>query len=80
MAIAGAVLQQLVHQIKSKTLFVTHYPLVASSIEREFPKDIENIHMGYTSDDRLGGVRDITFLYKVKPGLTTGTFYSTAVG
>ncbi len=74
MAIADAVLQQLVNKTQSKTLFITHYPLVASSIERKYPQDVENVHMGYTLDDRIGGVRDVTFLYKVKPGITTGMF------
>lgn len=74
MAIAGAVLQQLVEHIRSKTLFITHYPLTASGIERQYPQDVENIHMGYyTSDTGIDGTRDITFLYKVEPGITTGT-------
>jgi DNA mismatch repair protein MSH3 len=73
MAIADGVLQQLVERMKCKTLFITHYPLIASAIERKYPKDIENIHMGYISDIRLGGRRDITFLYKVERGITTGT-------
>jgi DNA mismatch repair protein MSH3 len=72
MAIADGVLQQLVERTKSKTLFITHYPLIASGIERKYPKDVENIHMGYRSDIRLGGKRDITFLYKVSKGITTG--------
>lgn len=74
MAIADGVLQQLVGQTKSKTLFITHYPVIATGIERKYPKDVENIHMGYTSDVRLGGRREITFLYKVKKGITTESF------
>jgi len=72
MAIAHGVLQELVDQTQSKTLFITHYPVIAADIERKYPKEIENIHMGYTSDIRFGGRREITFLYKVKKGITTG--------
>jgi DNA mismatch repair protein MSH3 len=76
MAIAGAVLEQLVEHTRSKTLFITHYPLTASEIERKYPKDVENIHMGYhVSDTRIDGTRDITFLYKVEPGITTGMIF-----
>jgi len=72
MAIAHGVLQELVDHTQSKTLFITHYPVIAADIERKYPKEIENIHMGYTSDIRFGGRREITFLYKVKKGITTG--------
>ena len=40
MAIAQAVLQHLVQVKKCKTLFITHYPLVATELERRFPGDL----------------------------------------
>ncbi|KAF9452264.1 DNA mismatch repair protein MSH3 [Macrolepiota fuliginosa MF-IS2] len=74
MAIADATLRQLVNKTRSKTLFITHYPLIASGIERMYPQDVENIHMGFVSDTRIDGTRNITFLYKVEPGITTESF------
>jgi DNA mismatch repair protein MSH3 len=36
--------------------------------------------MGYhVSDTRIDGTRDITFLYKVEPGITTGMVLRTTV-
>ncbi|KAF9218263.1 hypothetical protein BS17DRAFT_798646 [Gyrodon lividus] len=58
MAIADAVLQHLVENIKCKTLFITHYPLVAIDLERRFPGGVQNLHMGYTTDTRIDGRRD----------------------
>ncbi|TFK72184.1 hypothetical protein BDN72DRAFT_836577 [Pluteus cervinus] len=74
MAIADAVLQQLVQKTKCKTLFITHYPLVASSLERRFPVDIENLHMSYAADTRIDGTREITFLYRLTQGIATESF------
>jgi DNA mismatch repair protein MSH3 len=74
MAIANAVLQHLVENVKCKTLFITHYPLVATEAARRFPSDVENLHMGFAEDRRLDGTREITFLYKLAPGLASGSF------
>lgn len=74
MAIADAVLQHLVENIKCKTLFITHYPLVAIDLERRFPDDIQNLHMGYTTDSRIDGRRDVTFLYRLTDGLAEESF------
>ncbi|TFK42973.1 muts domain V-domain-containing protein [Crucibulum laeve] len=74
MAIAEAVLQQLVSETKCKTLFITHYPLVASSLEKKFPAEIENLHMGYEAESRIDGSRDITFLYRLTKGMATESF------
>lgn len=74
MAIAGAVLQQLIEKTKCKTLFITHYPDVARDLERMFPNDVENLHMGYTEDTRINGRREVTFLYELTTGLTTSSF------
>jgi DNA mismatch repair protein MSH3 len=74
MAIAHAVLQHLIHDVKCKTLFITHYPLVATEVEKKFPDDVQNLHMGFTEDQRLDGTREITFLFRLTPGLASGSF------
>ncbi|KAI0059076.1 DNA mismatch repair protein MSH3 [Artomyces pyxidatus] len=74
MAIAQAVLQHLVQVKKCKTLFITHYPLVATDLARQFPRDVENLHMGFTEDTRITGVREITFLYRLTAGVATESF------
>jgi len=74
MAIASAVLQQLVETTKCKTLFITHYPLVAAHLESKFPLDVQNLHMGYTAESHIDGTRDITFLYRLTPGVTSGQY------
>lgn len=72
MAIADGVLRQLIERTKSKTLFITHYPIIAASIQRKYPNEVANIHMGYNLDSRFGGKRQITFTYHVKEGISTG--------
>ncbi|KAI0320179.1 DNA mismatch repair protein MSH3 [Amylostereum chailletii] len=74
MAIAQSVLQHLVEVKKCKTLFITHYPLVATELERRFPSKVENVHMGFTEDTRINGVREITFLYRLTTGLATESY------
>lgn len=74
MAIASAVLQQLVQQTRCKTLFITHYPEIALELERSFPSAVENVHMGYMEEQRIDGTRTVTFLYKLTPGITTNSF------
>lgn len=73
-AIANAVLHHLVESVGCKTLFITHYPIVAIDLEKRFPHQIQNLHMGYETDDRLDGTRDITFLYRLTPGLASESF------
>ncbi|KZT11630.1 uncharacterized protein LAESUDRAFT_734417 [Laetiporus sulphureus 93-53] len=74
MAIADAVLQHLLQNVKCKTLFITHYPQVASDVQRMFPTAVENVHMSYTEDTRIDGTREVTFLYRLTPGVTTESF------
>ena len=74
MAIAGAVLQHLTQVTRCKTLFITHYPQVATELERWFPAEVENLHMGYTEDTRIDGTREVTFLYRLTPGITEESF------
>ncbi|KZT24115.1 hypothetical protein NEOLEDRAFT_1068081 [Neolentinus lepideus HHB14362 ss-1] len=74
MAIAHAVLHHLIETVKCKTLFITHYPLVAIDIERQFPKLVQNLHMGFTKEARIDGSTDITFLYRLSQGLAEASF------
>lgn len=74
MAIAAAVLQHLVQHVKCKTLFITHYPQVATDLERMFPSNVGNMHMGFTEETRIDGTREVTFLYRLEPGLVTESF------
>ncbi|OAX39197.1 hypothetical protein K503DRAFT_690106 [Rhizopogon vinicolor AM-OR11-026] len=74
MAIADAVLHHLVEHVKCKTLFITHYPLVATELERKFPEEVQNLHMGYTTEIRINGTRDVTFLYQLSPGVALESF------
>ena len=72
MAIADATLQYLVEKIQCRTLFITHYPLVATKLCRKFPSHVQNLHMSYDAEEGIDGIRRLTFLYKLVPGLATG--------
>lgn len=73
MAIAYAVLNELVASTQCKTLFITHYPLVASELEAKFPGRVQNIHVGYHTDKRgIDGIRDVVFLYRLTNGIASG--------
>jgi DNA mismatch repair protein MSH3 len=74
MAIADAVLDHLVSSVKCKTLFITHYPLVAEALEKKHPADVQNLHMGFREESRIDGTREITFLYRLTPGMATESF------
>ena len=74
MAIASAVLQHLVENVKCKTLFITHYPQVATDLARLFPHAVGNMHMGFSEETRLDGRREVTFLYRLEPGLVAESF------
>jgi DNA mismatch repair protein MSH3 len=74
MAIAHAVLDHLVSTVKCKTLFITHYPLVATALEKKHPADVENLHMGYQEECHIDGTRDIIFLYRLTRGLAVESF------
>jgi DNA mismatch repair protein MSH3 len=75
MAIAHAVLRSMVDSLYCKTLFITHYPLVATDLEREFRNEVHNVHMGYEERTRIDGSQEITFLYRLTNGLAPGTSY-----
>jgi DNA mismatch repair protein MSH3 len=73
MAIADAVLRHLMEQKHCKTLFITHYPMVASELEKTYPDELQNLHMKYeATDTRLDGSRAITFLFQLTSGLAPG--------
>jgi DNA mismatch repair protein MSH3 len=74
MSIAHAVLHYLTQTKRCKTLFITHYPLVGADLARQFPDDIQNLHMAFTEDMRISGIREITFLYRLTKGLAGESF------
>jgi DNA mismatch repair protein MSH3 len=74
MAIAHAVLQHLVEIKRCKTLFITHYPAVATELASRFARDVTNAHMGFAEDTRLDGRREIAFLYQLVDGLARDSF------
>ncbi len=74
MAIASAVLDHLVQSVNCKTLFITHYPLIATDLERRYPAKVQNLHMGFTEETGIDGVTSLTFLYRLTSGVSTGSF------
>ena len=74
MAIAHATLRQLMQHNKCKTLFVTHYASVAKDLQRRWPQHVENFHMGHKEDILKDLSREVVFLYKLTPGITTESF------
>ena len=74
MAIAGATLEYLTENICCKTLFITHYPDIASSAERKYPDKATNLHMGFTEETSVTGKRNITFLYRLTKGISSGSY------
>ncbi|KAJ3885482.1 DNA mismatch repair protein MutS [Lentinula edodes] len=74
MSIAHAVLHHLLTATRCKTLFITHYPLVAVEIQRQCPGEGENLHMGYTTEEQIDWTRDVVFMYRVKKGIAQDSF------
>ncbi|CDZ97130.1 dna mismatch repair protein msh3 [Phaffia rhodozyma] len=73
MALAEAVLYHLVTKTRSNNLFITHYPLVATSLAKQL-EDVSNWHMGFRQIPRPDGSHEITFLYRLSPGLARASF------
>ncbi|KAG8764683.1 Mismatch repair protein msh3 [Ceratobasidium sp. 428] len=73
MAIAHAVMQHLVENIKCKTLFITHYPLIALDLEQRYT-DVSCHHMGYIEQTLPSGETAINFTYKLSPGMSKSSF------
>ena len=66
-AIAQAVLNYVVRDKKSLTLFITHYQNL-SSLAKGFEKgELKNVHMKFTETGDAG--QDITFLYEIGEGV-----------
>jgi DNA mismatch repair protein MSH3 len=74
MAIASAVLEHMVQDVRCKILFITHYPLVATDLQRKYPQELENLHMGFAEDTHVDGTKEITFLYRLSEGIASGSF------
>uniref|UniRef100_UPI00398ECC4E DNA mismatch repair protein Msh3 n=1 Tax=Pristiophorus japonicus TaxID=55135 RepID=UPI00398ECC4E len=75
-AIAYATLEHFIKDVKSLTLFVTHYPPVCE-LEKRYPQNIRNYHMAFLlneeDDEQNGSVKElqpelITFLYQLTEG------------
>ncbi|KAG8715116.1 Mismatch repair protein msh3 [Ceratobasidium sp. 394] len=73
MAIAHAVMQHLVENVKCKTLFITHYPLIALDLEQRYT-DVSCHHMGYVEQTLPSGETTINFTYKLSPGMSKSSF------
>lgn len=73
-AIAQAVLDYMVREIRSLTLFITHYQHLAGMVRSFHARELRNVHMRFTED--AGGAdadadadAEITFLYEVGEGV-----------
>ncbi|CEL52191.1 DNA mismatch repair protein MSH3 OS=Cryptococcus neoformans var, neoformans serotype D (strain B-3501A) GN=MSH3 PE=3 SV=1 [Rhizoctonia solani AG-1 IB] len=73
MAIAHAVMQHLIEMAKCKTLFITHYPMVALDLEQRYA-DVSCHHMGYVEQQLPSGESAISFTYKLSPGMARSSF------
>ncbi|KAK4053862.1 Mismatch repair protein msh3 [Microbotryomycetes sp. JL201] len=69
-AIASAVLEHMVKELRATTIFVTHYPAIVE-ISKRFPRLVSVNHMSCFENTRSTGFVDVTFLYKVVPGLAS---------
>jgi DNA mismatch repair protein MSH3 len=68
-AIAQAVLSHMVAELKSLTLFITHYQALAR-MASQFPAgELRNVHMRFDEEKNAGGSGDVTFLYEVGEGV-----------
>jgi DNA mismatch repair protein MSH3 len=65
-AIAHAVLDHIVTDLKPLCLFVTHYPLLAQFGEK-YPEHVLNAHMRF--EEAEDGSDNITFLYQIGEGV-----------
>ncbi|KAI9277084.1 muts domain V-domain-containing protein [Phascolomyces articulosus] len=72
MAIAYAVLRHFITEIRSITLFVTHYPFLAELAD-EYPESTTNGYMNYIEDSD-GDLPNIIFLYKLVQGISTRSY------
>ncbi|KAL4357775.1 hypothetical protein AHAS_Ahas09G0220400 [Arachis hypogaea] len=79
MAIAYATLHYLLKQKRSIVLFVTHYPKIAD-LTTEFPGSVGAYHVSHltshhdTSKNKNSYLDNITYLYKLVPGVSERSF------
>ncbi|GAA6029240.1 hypothetical protein JCM8097_003582 [Rhodosporidiobolus ruineniae] len=72
-AIAEAVLEHIVREKKSLTVFVTHYPALGGLAKR-FPESVSVNHMSCVETPRPDGeMADVFFLYKLASGLASAS-------
>ncbi|CAI6341869.1 unnamed protein product [Periconia digitata] len=66
-AIAEAVLDYVIRDIKSLTLFITHYQHMAKLQDRFSNEELKNIHMRF---EERGGRKEVVFLYEATEGMS----------
>ena len=66
-AIAQAVLDHIVREKKSLTLFITHYQNLSALAKGFENEELKNVHMKFTESGDEG--QEITFLYEVEEGV-----------
>jgi DNA mismatch repair protein MSH3 len=66
-AIAGAVLDHIVRETRSLTLFITHYQSLSATAKAFQKGELKNVHMKFTEGGENG--QEITFLYEVGEGV-----------
>uniref|UniRef100_A0A5F5PLT9 DNA mismatch repair protein MSH3 n=1 Tax=Equus caballus TaxID=9796 RepID=A0A5F5PLT9_HORSE len=81
-AIAYATLEHFIRDVKSLTLFVTHYPPVCE-LERSYSQQVGNYHMGFlvNEDDSKPDQGEeeqvpdfVTFLYQITKGIAARSY------
>jgi DNA mismatch repair protein MSH3 len=69
-AIAQAVLDYIVREIKALTLFITHYQNLATLSKSFEHGELKNVHMRFEeAETDSNGVQNVTFLYEVADGV-----------
>jgi DNA mismatch repair protein MSH3 len=66
-AIAEAVLDYVIRELKSLTLFITHYQHLAKVQDRFDNAELKNVHMRFEEQD---GGKEVVFLYEVAEGMS----------
>ncbi|XP_020276973.1 DNA mismatch repair protein MSH6-like isoform X2 [Asparagus officinalis] len=66
LAIAGSVLNYLVHRIHCRGLFSTHYHRLA--VEYQNDTKVSLFHMACQVEKGTGGIEEVSFLYRLTPG------------
>lgn len=68
-AIAQAVLDYVVRDIKCLTLFITHYQTLATVASAFKNSELKNVHMSFDAQRNGKGEEEITFLFQVSDGV-----------